>query len=344
MKVKQGHLLHARSRVQGQAARADRRRSRLCAEALPRPRREVAVAVAARRQARRRATQRARRRDEDRQVRLRRAAGGTRGRRPLHAADPAQRSPTCAFSTCSRSPTPAPMAREVVEAYGNDIGAHPVGTGPVHARPATSAARRSSSSPIPTIARSPTRRAARFLQRRRPVAAALKGKRLPRTPRVDIRIIEEGPGAVARVPQPRGRPARACCRPSSRRRRSTDGKLKPELAAQGHRPPAADAAERGVHLLQHGGPGRRRLHAREDRAAPRDQHGLQPRRGDPRALLRPRASRAAARSRRTSPATIPRSRPARSSTIPRPRARCSTSTATRIATATASASCPTASR
>ena len=40
----EGHLLHARSRVQGQAARADRGRSRVRAEAHHRSRREVAVA------------------------------------------------------------------------------------------------------------------------------------------------------------------------------------------------------------------------------------------------------------------------------------------------------------
>ena len=44
--------------------------------------------------------------------------------------DPAQRRRTCAFSTSLAVPNTAAMAREVVEAYGNDIGAHPVGTGP----------------------------------------------------------------------------------------------------------------------------------------------------------------------------------------------------------------------
>ncbi|MEO8344537.1 MAG: ABC transporter substrate-binding protein [Betaproteobacteria bacterium] len=90
-------------------------------------------------------------------------------------------------------PNTAAMAREVVEAYGADIGAHPVGTGPfmlgqykrssrieLVANPGYREVTYAPTGPIP-----PTSEAA---------AAALKGKRLPRLARIDINIIEEGQG------------------------------------------------------------------------------------------------------------------------------------------------------
>jgi oligopeptide transport system substrate-binding protein len=85
----------------------------------------------------------------------------------------------------------AAQAREVVEAYGADIGAHPVGTGPFR----LGEYRRSNrivleanrdfrettyepTGPIPAASQ--------------PVAAALKGRRLPLVDRVEINVIEEG--------------------------------------------------------------------------------------------------------------------------------------------------------
>jgi ABC-type transport system substrate-binding protein len=123
------------------------------------------------------------------------------------------------------------VAREVVDAYGNDIGAHPVGTGPytlgtykrssqieLLANPGYRETSYVPAGPIPAASQA--------------VAAALKGKRLPLTPRVDIRVIEEGQGEwlaflnreidvlellpIEFTPQA-----------------LTDGKLKPELAARG---------------------------------------------------------------------------------------------------------------
>ena len=67
--------------------------------------------------------------DEDRPLRLRRADRGARGRRPLHAAHPPD-APDLRFPYVLAVPNMAAQAREVVEAYGSDIGAHPVGTGP----------------------------------------------------------------------------------------------------------------------------------------------------------------------------------------------------------------------
>jgi ABC-type transport system substrate-binding protein len=83
------------------------------------------------------------------------------------------------------------VAREVVEAYGNDIGAHPVGTGAyrlgeyrrsakivLEANPAYRETTYTPAGPVPAA-----------LQ---PVADAMKGKRLPFAGRVEIQIIEEG--------------------------------------------------------------------------------------------------------------------------------------------------------
>jgi ABC-type transport system substrate-binding protein len=88
-------------------------------------------------------------------------------------------------------PNVAAQAREVVEAYGADVGAHPVGTGPymlgeyrrsarivLLANPTYRESRYEPAGPIPAASQ--------------PVAAALKGKRLPQAARVEISIIEEG--------------------------------------------------------------------------------------------------------------------------------------------------------
>jgi len=88
-------------------------------------------------------------------------------------------------------PNTAAVAREVVEAYGNDFGAHPVGTGPymlgqynrssrieLLANPGFREVTYAPAGPIPAASEA--------------VAAALKGKRLPRVPRIDIGIMEEG--------------------------------------------------------------------------------------------------------------------------------------------------------
>jgi oligopeptide transport system substrate-binding protein len=88
-------------------------------------------------------------------------------------------------------PNLAAQAREVVEAYGNDIGAHPVGTGPymlgeyrrstrivLVANPGFRETYYEPAGPIPESSRG--------------AAAALRGKRLPQASRIEISIIEEG--------------------------------------------------------------------------------------------------------------------------------------------------------
>ena len=85
----------------------------------------------------------------------------------------------------------AAQAREVVEAYGTDIGAHPVGTGPyrlgeykrsarivLEANPAYRETYYTPAGPIPEASRA--------------VAKALQGKRLPQASRIEISVVEEG--------------------------------------------------------------------------------------------------------------------------------------------------------
>jgi ABC-type transport system substrate-binding protein len=88
-------------------------------------------------------------------------------------------------------PNTAAVAREVVETYGNDFGAHPVGTGPymlgqykrssrieLLANPGYREVTYTPSGPIPAASEA--------------VAASLKAKRLPLVPRIDVGIMEEG--------------------------------------------------------------------------------------------------------------------------------------------------------
>ena len=119
---------------------------------------------------------------------------------------------------------------------------------------------------------------------------------------------------------------------------------------------ARDRAKRGIvhlrfgvavrhfHVLQHGRSGVGGYSTRADRAAARDRRWASTVDELIRVLFaRQRAARESVCCRRASSGYDP-SLPPKSSTIPRPRARCSTASATRIATATAIAKRPTASR
>ena len=99
--------------------------------------------------------------------------------------------PDLRFPYALAVPNVAAQAREVVEAYGNDIGAHPVGTGPymlgeyrrstrivLVANPGFRETTYKPAGPIPATSQ--------------PVAAALEGKRLPLAGRIEISVIEEG--------------------------------------------------------------------------------------------------------------------------------------------------------
>ena len=140
-------------------------------------------------------------------------------------------SPDLRFLYVLAVPSTAAVAREVVEAYGNDIGAHPVGTGPYmlgqyqrgariellknpHYREKTYVP----AGPIPAASQ--------------PIAAALKGKRLPLLARVDISIVDE---AQARWLAFLNREADIlfAVPPQVTDQAISGGKLKPQLAAAG---------------------------------------------------------------------------------------------------------------
>jgi ABC-type transport system substrate-binding protein len=103
------------------------------------------------------------------------------------------KSPDLRFLYVLAVPSTAAMAREIVEAYGNDIGAHPVGTGPymlgqykrssrieLVTNPSYREVTYAPSGPIPASSQA--------------VAAGLNGRRLPLVPRIEISIIEEAQG------------------------------------------------------------------------------------------------------------------------------------------------------
>jgi hypothetical protein len=169
------------------------------------------------------------------------------------------------------------------------------------------------------------------------------GKRLPRVQRIEVYILEEPqprwlaflnaehdmiermPDQFANVAIPR------------------TATLAPNLAKRGIR---LSACRDGAHLLvlRDEPPGDRRLHARQDRAAPRDHHGQRHPRGDPHPAQEPgdpgaepdRPGRCGLRP--GLPQQRHRAQPRR-----RPR-RCSTCSATWTATATATATCRARSR
>ena len=128
-------------------------------------------------------------RGEDRQLRLRHAHRRARGRRPLHARLKLN-APDLRFPYVLAVPNMAAQAREVVEAYGNDIGAHPVGSGPYRLGE-YGAATGSCSSPTRTSGDDLRARGAHS----RVVGGGggrAEGAPLPLAGRVEINIMEEG--------------------------------------------------------------------------------------------------------------------------------------------------------
>jgi len=141
------------------------------------------------------------------------------------------KSPDLRFLYVLAVPNTAAIAREVVEAYGNDIGAHPVGTGPymlgqykrssrieLVANPGYREVTYAPSGPIPAASQ--------------PVAAGLKGKRLPLVHRIEINIIEEAQGEWLAFLN-REIDFLFLLPPQFTDQALVNGKLKPELAARG---------------------------------------------------------------------------------------------------------------
>ena len=170
------------------------------------------------------------------------------------------------------------VAREVVEFYGDKIIEHPVGTGPFRLT-SGGAARRSCSRRNPALPRRALRRGAAARRRRWPGApGALKGRRLP--------MVDASRSRSSRRAQPRwlafvnrrGRRWSSRCRAEFTNIAIPNGKLAPNLAKRGITMVRYLRADVAHVVLQHGGPGRRRLHAGEGRAAPRDRAGHRRRR------------------------------------------------------------------
>ena len=123
---------------------------------------------------------------------------GHDGARQVHAALQAQAVDYLFPYTLAHVPFGA-MAREVVEAYGDDVQAHPVGTGPYMLKEWRRAAKI-------VLEANPEYRgydvgfpAGRQTAWDQAVVTAMKGKKIPQIGRVEISIIEEEPVALARV-------------------------------------------------------------------------------------------------------------------------------------------------
>ena len=236
----------------------------------------------------------------------------------------------------------AAVAREVIEAYGDASGwamANPVGTGPFRLKE--------------------WRRGQKIVLEANPNYREeyLPGERRARRPRP--RREDEGQATAAARPHrhldhrgvesaaPRVRERRARLRQRSRGPRRQRARprqcAQARIRGQGRDAAPRDAAGAVVHVLQHGGSGGRRLHAGQDRAAPRDDHGLQHRGNDQGLVAGPGACRDTADSAgRLGPQ--PGIRRAGAVRPRRGEGSCSTSSATSTATRTACATCRTASR
>jgi ABC-type transport system substrate-binding protein len=125
------------------------------------------------------------------------------------------------------------VAREVVERYGLDIGAHPVGTGAFRLGEYKRSARM-------VLERNPDYRAETYVPagpvppESEAIAAALKGRRLPLLDRVEISVIEEQQSRWLAF-RNREVDVDALVPPALIDELLVDGKLRPELAAQGIR-------------------------------------------------------------------------------------------------------------
>ena len=164
------------------------------------------------------------------------------------------------------------VAREVVEAYGDTIGEHPVGTGPFVLKEWRRASRL-------VLERNPTFREAYFDEEpaaddaaAQAVARQLEGRRLPLVERVEVSIVTEN--------QPRwlaylGNEFDFVIVPNEYASLAAPGGAVSAASGQARHEPAPEFAVRcDFQLLQYGRSRRGRLHAREGGPAPRHQPGL----------------------------------------------------------------------
>jgi ABC-type transport system substrate-binding protein len=144
--------------------------------------------------------------------------------------------PDLRFAYVLAVPNMAAVAREVVEAYGLDIGAHPVGTGPYMLGEYKRSTRM-------VLVANPDFRPTTYVpagpipRESEPIAKALAGRRLPLCDRVEISVIEEGQARWLAFLNGEQDVMDAPGIPSEFVEQALDanGKLKPELAAKGIR-------------------------------------------------------------------------------------------------------------
>ena len=189
----------------------------------------------------------------------------------------------------------------------SDIMAHPVGTGPYRLK----AWRRSSRI---VLEKNPGYRDVRYQSEPAPDdvegqawAKRFNGRRLPLNDGVEIAVVQENQPRWLSFLNGAGR-LRARSARARRRLAAPNGKLAPESRQAGHPPAALPEPRRRDVVLQHGGPGGRRLHAGEGRAAPRDPARLRHRLRDQASSGAARRSRRRRRWRREPTASIRRLR------------------------------------
>ena len=208
------------------------------------------------------------------------------------------RSRACAHSTATQCASASPsrsrassrpwrrrdlwgaVAREVIEAYGDDTAAHPIGTGPFR----LAEWRRSSKI---VLVRNPTYRDVRYDcepnaddAEGQALLAKFKGRTLPMVDRVEVSVIEEQqPRWLSFLQKQQDLLERLPI--GVRQSRDPQQPAGAQSRRAGH-PDVPDAGlGRDADGLQHGEPGHRRLHAGEDRAAARAEPGDEHRTGDP---------------------------------------------------------------
>ena len=270
----QGHLLHARPGVQGPASASSSPTTSSTAFKRfvdPVNRSPCAFMLEGKIEG---LDELGRAREEDRQVRLRRTRARASRRSTATRCASASTQTDYLSRTRSRTCSYGAMAREVVEEYGDDIMAHPVGTGAVPAEGMEARARRSCSRRIPTTA------ASRGISSRpsppgtTPSSRQMKGKKMPQIGRVEISHHRGGAVALARVQRARSSTT-STCRPTFRDQAfDADEQAAAALGrARASRSSRADRSRHHVHVLQLPRSDGRRLLEGEDRAAPRDHHG-----------------------------------------------------------------------
>ena len=117
--------------------------------------------------------------------------GGRARARSLHAADPACRALAPLRQHADAGHAAGAVAREVVELYGDDIMAHPVGTGPVPARALDAHVAHRARAQPDLSRRDVGLRDAEATARAGADVARLRGRKVPLVDRVEVTIIEE---------------------------------------------------------------------------------------------------------------------------------------------------------